>query len=131
MAQTSPGDPKGWRKPTPALVRNYSEARQHGVEVPARWDNPRRPDALALAARVALVVARMAGKRIGVDTATRMAEDADRRMLVHRRPTGLSLNRAHRRSGKRPNRKTALRRPFKRQPRNDQAAIETALRDLR
>jgi hypothetical protein len=36
--------------------------------------------------RVALVVARMAGKRVGLDAATRMAEDARRQDDAHSRP---------------------------------------------
>jgi len=65
-----------------ALVRDhggeaYSEARQrerdvilpdgttHAGRTPAHWR------------RVALIVAHMTGKRVGVDTATRMAKDAD------------------------------------------------------
>ena len=55
----------------------YSEARQrerdvilpdgttHAGRTPARWG------------RVALIVARMTGKRVGLDTAPRMAADAD------------------------------------------------------
>jgi hypothetical protein len=50
----------------------YSEARQrqqgaHNAEAFAHWG------------RVALIVARLTGKRVGLDTATRMATDADYR----------------------------------------------------
>ena len=65
-----------------ALIRDhggeaYSEARQrerdvilpdgttHAGRTPAHWR------------RVALIVARMTGKRVGLDTSTRMAADAD------------------------------------------------------
>ena len=73
--------PTGWRRPTPRPwmrdhgAEAYSEARQrerdvilpdgttHAGRTPAHWR------------RVALIVARMTGKRVGVDTATRMLEE--------------------------------------------------------
>jgi hypothetical protein len=54
------------------MLAAYSEARQrqqdaHNAETDAHWG------------RVALAVARITGKRVGLDTATRMATDADYR----------------------------------------------------
>ena len=75
---------RGCGKPTPEALthdhgaRAYAEARErerdvivtdgttHAGRTPAHWR------------RVALIVPRMTGKRVGVDTATRMAEDAKR-----------------------------------------------------
>ena len=77
--------PTGSRKPTPRpLFRDhgaeaYGEARQrerdvvlpdgttHAGRTPVHWR------------RVALIVARITGQAVGLDTATRMAKDADRR----------------------------------------------------
>ncbi len=58
-------------------LRAYSEARQrqhdaHNAETFAHWG------------RVALAVARLTGKRIGLDTATRMTTDADYRRRPER-----------------------------------------------
>jgi hypothetical protein len=74
-----------------ALIRDhggeaYGEARQrehdvilpdgttHAGRTPAHWR------------RVALIAAKRTGKRIGLDTATRMAQDADSRGRVHSSP---------------------------------------------
>jgi len=84
MAPTSPASRSNSREPMPRLLsatiapRSHSEPRQrerdviltdgttHAGRTPEHWR------------RVALVVARMTGKRVGMDTATRMAKDADR-----------------------------------------------------
>lgn len=66
-----------------AVIRDHGaetcrEARERERDIsPAGWNNSGGPNAGARR-RVALIVAKRTGNKVGVDTATRMAKDADR-----------------------------------------------------
>ena len=79
---------QGWRKAdAEALIRDhgaeaYGEARQRERDVILPDGTTHAGQTPAHRRRVALIVARMMGKRVGLDTATRMAADADRPKLL-------------------------------------------------